>query len=384
MKRKSIYLAAILGAATLIVATIAWRKIQTPNAKAESAPATKTIEAGIISAPGRVEPVSEEIEVGAEISGKIREVRVEEGDRVARGQILAVLENADYKAQVAAAEADIQNYTAQIDSAKARLMGAESESRRVINGARTEERREALAAVAQAEATARNAVVELDRRRQLYRDGDIPREELDRAKRDADVASARAEELKQRAAFVSAEAREEDRTRAQSNTVLARAQIGEAVAQLARARARLAEARAVLDKTIVCAPLSGTVLRKRMRAGESFSIEARDAAKGSIFTLADTTALRVRVDVDERDVGRLRIGQNAYVTAEGYGDRRFTGHVIRVGQVMGKKNVRTEEPTERVDTKILETLVELDVNQELPTGLRVDAFISVGLLASNR
>jgi HlyD family secretion protein len=49
--------------------------------------------------------------------------------------------------------------------------------------------------------------------------------------------------------------------------------------------------------------------------------------------------------------------------------------VVRVGQQLGPKNVRTDEPTEKVDTKILETLVELDPGAQLPDGLRVDAFI---------
>jgi len=49
--------------------------------------------------------------------------------------------------------------------------------------------------------------------------------------------------------------------------------------------------------------------------------------------------------------------------------------VICVGQQLGRKNLRTDEPTEKVDTKILETLVELDRGAELPVGLRVDAFI---------
>ena len=46
-----------------------------------------------------------------------------------------------------------------------------------------------------------------------------------------------------------------------------------------------------------------------------------------------------------------------------------------MGQQLGPKNVRTDEPTEKVDTKILETLVELDAGSQLPDGLRVDAFI---------
>ena len=71
-----------------------------------------------------------------------------------------------------------------------------------------------------------------------------------------------------------------------------------------------------------------------------------------IVTLADDSSLRVRLDVDEVDVARLRVGQPAFVTAEAYGKHKFAGHVIRVGRILGKKNVRSEEPTERVDTKI--------------------------------
>ncbi len=52
--------------------------------------------------------------------------------------------------------------------------------------------------------------------------------------------------------------------------------------------------------------------------------------------------------------------------------------MIRVGRILGKKNVRTDEPSEHVDTKILETLVELDPGQQLPLGLRVDSFVERG------
>jgi len=67
--------------------------------------------------------------------------------------------------------------------------------------------------------------------------------------------------------------------------------------------------------------------------------------------------------------------QKVYVTADAFGKQQFWGHVIRVGQQLGRKNVRTDEPTEHVDTKILETLVELDAGTQLPIGLRVDGFI---------
>ena len=97
-----------------------------------------------------------------------------------------------------------------------------------------------------------------------------------------------------------------------------------------------------------------------------------------VITMADDSVLRVRLGVDESDVSKLKVGQRAYVTAEAYGTHKFWGHVIRVGRILGKKNVRTDEPSEHVDTKILETLVELEPGQQLPLGLRVDSFVESG------
>ena len=127
----------------------------------------------------------------------------------------------------------------------------------------------------------------------------------------------------------------------------------------------------MLEKTIVRSPIDGVVLRRHAKAGESVSTQF----DSPIVTLADRSAVRVRVDVDETDVARLHVGQAAYVTADAFGTRRFPGKVIRVGQLLGKKNVRTDEPTERVDQKVLETLVELEDGKDLPLGLRVRAYL---------
>jgi HlyD family secretion protein len=97
-----------------------------------------------------------------------------------------------------------------------------------------------------------------------------------------------------------------------------------------------------------------------------------------VVTMADDAVLRVRLDVDEADVSKLKVGERAYLTAEAYGDHKFWGTVIRVGGILGRKSIRTDEPSEHVDTKILETLVELDGGQRLPLGLRVDAFVERG------
>ena len=61
----------------------------------------------MIAGPGRVEPSSEDIKIGSELSGRLKSVNVEEGDAIQRGQVLAELENADYRAQVESSRANV-------------------------------------------------------------------------------------------------------------------------------------------------------------------------------------------------------------------------------------------------------------------------------------
>ncbi len=299
----------------------------------------------LIAGPGRVEPYSEDIKIGSELSGRLKLVKVEEGDTIHRGEVLAELENADYRAQV--------------ESARANVVAKEATLRKVINGARHQERDQAWSSVNEAKAVMENAQAELHRRQELFSAGVVSREELDRYAREADVAKAKYQSAVEQHSLVDDHAREEDRSFAEADLQLAQAQ--------------LAEAQARYDKTFIRSSIDGTVLRKHHRSGESVSNSS--TVPDPILTIGDRNVLRVRVDVDETDVSKVRVGQKAYVTADAFGKQKFWGHVVRVGQQLGPKNVRTDEPTERVDTKILETLVELDPGTQLPDGLRVDAFI---------
>jgi HlyD family secretion protein len=298
----------------------------------------------LAAGPGRVEPLSEEVRVSSQLAGVLHEVLVDEGDRVTAGQVIARLDNDEYHARVAAAEAD--------------LRAREADARRVRNGARDEERQEAVAVEQEAQAVVDNSRADLARLRELAQEKVISQQELDRGEQAARVAQARLDAARQRASLVAASAREEDQARADSAVALT--------------HARLNEARALLAKTTISSPIEGVVLRRHRKAGESVSAEF-DAP---IVTVADRSRLRVRVDVDETDVARIHVGQAAYVTADAFGSRQFPGRVVRVGQILGRKNFRTDEPTERVDTKILETLLELEDGHELPIGLRVQAFVA--------
>jgi multidrug resistance efflux pump len=317
--------------------------------KKVTAPAVeKAIEKTTVAGPGRVEPDSEEVKIGSELNGKLREVRVEEGEQVKKGQVLAVLVNDEYRAAVENSEALVRQ--------------KEAAWRKVMNGSRTQERHESEANVREAETVEANARSEMERRQQLWKAGVTSREEAERYDREFGVARAKLEAARQHFRLVDDQSREEDRSAAR--------------AELDEAKAQLDENRAIYEKTWIRAPFDGTILRKHHRTGES--ITNSSVTQDPVFTMGDVSGLRVRVDVDETDVSRVREGQQAYVTAQAYRGQKFQGKVIRVGGQLGPKNVRTDEPQEKIDTKILETLVQLDKGVALPVGLRVDAYIETG------
>lgn len=327
-------------------AALAWTFASRRSVQAAPAPTPTTQRSPYIAAAGRVEPAGEEIKIGSEMDGKLARVLVDEGDDVRRGQVLAVLTNGDYQARVSIAKATVDERRAALD--------------RLRNGARDEEKLESEAQLREALAQMQTALSERDRRQTLLDRGAISRSEYDLTARDYETARARVDAARERLKLVRRQTRIEDLHRAE--------------AELGEAEANVQEAQALLEKTYIRAPIDGRVLRRYRKSGESVS------GKGDtpIVSLGDLGRLRVRVDVDEVDVAKLHVGQSAWVTADAYNGRKFTGHVVRIGQALGRKNVRTDEPSERVDTKILETLVELDPGQQLPIGLRVDAFLEVG------
>jgi multidrug resistance efflux pump len=332
-------LAGALGAAYLH--NRATRTVVSAASAVDQPPITKSVVAG----PGLVEPNSEDVQVGSELAGKLKQVLAEEGDVVKKGQVLAILVNDDYRAQV--------------ESSRAQVHQAEAAYEKILNGSRAQERAESAASMHQAEAVEASARADWDRRQKLFDAGVISREELEHYHRDFDVAEQQFQAAKQRFHLIDDRQRDED--------------IASAKAQLENARAQLDASQAVFAKTLMRAPFDGTILRKHHRTGES--ITNSSVTPDPVFTMGDVGGLRVRVDVDESDVARVANGQRVYCTANAYGNQKFWGHVIRVAGKLGHKNLRTDEPNEKTDTKILETLVQLDSGVHLPVGLRVDAYI---------
>lgn len=297
----------------------------------------------LIAGNGVVEPADRETKVAGEIAGRIAIVHAEEGRHVAAGDPLVELESDVERSALAAAEAD--------------LRVAQAELERTAKGLRAED---IDAAAAEAEAAVAKASMSegtLGRVEQLAKTGAATADELDRARRQAaiDRQTATAAEARRRAAL--AGSRVED-------VLVARA-------RKAAAEARRDQAKAALDRRTVRSPIAGEVLAMKYRAGEFYAPGGADP----LAIVGDTSKLRVRMDVDERDVARVKIGAAAFVTLNAFPGEKFEGKVVSIGRRMGRKNIRTDDPVERIDTKILEIVIELDRPNGLMPGLRVRSHI---------
>jgi len=299
---------------------------------------------GVVGGNGIVEPAQRETKVAAQVSAVVQGVKVSEGDQVKAGDLLVQLDDAVERAALAAAKAEL-------DGERANLA-------RTLRGLRLEDRDQVAAEAQSLRARAELSASVLARTEQLAKAGASTIDELDRARRQAqsDQASFQATQARLRAA--EAGSRAEDITFQR--------------ARVASAEAKLAQATASAERLAVRAPLDGEVLQVKVRPGELYSPTGSEP----LVVMGDTRRLRVRMDVDERDIARVALGSSAYVTADAFGTRRFTGKVVEIGRRFGRKNVRTDDPVERNDTKILEVVLELEGSALLVTGQRVTCLVS--------
>jgi HlyD family secretion protein len=296
----------------------------------------------LVGGNGIVEPRQRETRLAGAASGVVSVIHVKEGDKVAEGDVLLELESLVEKAAIVAAQADLAQAQANLD--------------RTARGLRPEDRAATASDAAAAKARADLSAATLTRTEALAKGGASTPDELDRARLNAaaDAASATAAEAREKATL---SGRPED--------------VSAGGAGVRAAKARLEQAQATLDRRVIRAPYAGEILQVKARVGEYYS----PGASEPLLVLGDTSKLRVRMDVDERDVAKIALGKTAFVTADAFGDKKYCGKVAEIGRRMGRKNIRTDEPTERLDTKILEVVVDLDDAEGLVPGLRVTSYI---------
>src|SRR3977135_3367457 len=308
--------------------------------------ATATI---AFASPGRVEGASETTQVGAAADGILKAVYVKEGQFVKRGTVLGEIACEELQAslQTAIAEAD----------------GARQTRTRILRGARDEEKKIATEKTAAARATFDEAKSRLQMQRALYQREQVSRATYDQSVRDLGVADANLRAAVRTEELLAAPPLQEEKARADAEVLAA------------EGRVRTVQER--IGKCSILAPIDGTVLRVYARAGESFST----VTPRPLFSLADTSARRVKAEVDERDLGKVTIGQSVIIQADGLGGNKFRGTVATISAVLGRKSVYTGDPSDKIDRDVLEAVINLTHDaQSLPIGLRVTVqFLSSGI-----
>ena len=224
--------------------------------------------------------------VAAKLPGRIADLRVSEGSYLKRGDIIATLENDDYRAQSAQADAALLTSRADLSEAQAARDVAAKEA----------ERFRAM------RATSPDLVAE---------------EEYDAAASRAMQAAARAQ--------------------------AAEARIQSAVANRSFARANM-------ENTIIRAPFTGTVLRKEAEIGEVVAPSVGGGlTRGAVVTMADLTTLEVEVDVNEAYIARVTKAQPAKITLDAYPDTSFRGEVRQVVPTADRQRATVQVKVSIVD-----------------------------------
>ncbi|GIX30756.1 MAG: hemolysin D [Porticoccaceae bacterium] len=258
------------------------------------------------------------------IAGAVREVRVSDTDRVARGQVLVVLDDADARAELDAARA-------QLAAARQRYRQAEAEGKRLAAAlaAAAAERQQAEAAVAAAAAEVERARYLYERRRRLAEQGAVAEEELVRARADFAVAEAALEEARRRLAAAGA-AREAAAAALAANEVITGVGDVERDPAVRAARARLAAARLALARTVIRAPVAGVVVQRTVQVGQQV------AAGAPLMRIAPLHAAWVDANFRETQLARIAPGQRARLISDLYGDEVvYRGRVVGIGGASG-------------------------------------------------
>ena len=289
--------------------------------------------AATVLAIGALRPqIGAEVRVGSRISGRVQRLRANIGDRVTKGQVIAELETAELDAIVAEREA-------QLRLAEARLAAQDTSS--------PEGLARAAAEVARAVATEQLTSAELTRQEQLL---------ASRGATTADVEAARERHLVAQAQLSTAR-REFDLAQR------------EARAEHSRAVASLELAKVERSFTIIRAPISGTISAVATQEGETV---AAGLSAPTFVTIVDLNRLQVHAYVDEVDIGKVRLRQEATFAVDAFPARDFVGRVAAI------------YPTATIQDNVVKYIVALDIADDSVGLLRPEMTASVRITLEPR
>ena len=322
-----------------------------------------------VVATGRVAPVTE-IAIANKIPGRIKRVLVAEGTEVRVGQAIIEFDNHEYATQVQQADARLSTAQADVRLAQRSLEAARARWVEAKSGSRPQEIARARADLDQAQQRWLNAELERKRLKRLFDTELIARSQYDAADTEAQVARARVRSAEEFLSLVIAGPKPETIAAMWAQVKEAEAAHRRAESQVTQAQADVEYARAVLKTTVLESTLNGKVTRKLVEPGEAVDVGM------PLVIVADVTRTLVKAEIDETDAAKLRLGNPADVTSEAFPGRIFRGTIVEIGQAVGKRKIRPDDPAKIQDTKVLEAKIELgEDGNDLKLGMTVDAKI---------
>jgi HlyD family secretion protein len=296
------------------------------------------------SATGKVEPRDGDIRIGSQVAGLIVDVPVKSNDKVQAGDVLVRLDDADLRARHQSARSEVE------------VREREREEEPATKGIGLD-RRKAQDDVAKAERDVFASQQAFDLALAIFRAGNGKADDVSAARQK--LATAKSDLTDARNALIKIETGEE------APPLMTRLETA-----LEQARADLAQVETAIERTRIRAPSDGTVLNVFAKTGEL----AAPSVEAALLTFGDVTSLRVRAELEEREVVKVRVGQAAVIRVDAYPDREFAGTVTSTAASLGSPRIVARGPRKPNDVEVLEVLVSLDGQPPLLPGMRVDVF----------
>ncbi len=247
---------------------------------------------------------TDEVIVSSEIQGRLQQLLVNQGDAVTNGQLLALIQPQEWKADMEFYANTEQQSAAEVAQAKADLKFQEAQTSNQIRQAEAT-LAAAEAQVKQAEADLENASLNFQREQDLFKRGADSQQAYDQARTALKATTARVDSLRKQAQAAQAAV---ELARANADQVAARRAALEAnVHRLAAAGAQKEKARVQLNYTQIRAPVDGIVDVRAALQGEVVN-----PGQG-IVTLINADSLWVRADVEESYIDQIRLGEKLTV-----------------------------------------------------------------------
>ena len=266
-----------------------------------------------ISAKGIVEP-NFQVEVKSKASGKVLTFPFKEGDYIKKGQALLQLNKNDETRNVAKAQADLMSGEAGLKKAETALLLQKTRYETDLQLTASE--------VEEAEANLKESEDKKNRQTDLFEQKFSSQESFDNA-----VTSF----IVNQEYLIQAKASHQAAKNAIHDIEMKKHEVELAQAEVKHRQITLDESNERLDETDIYAPITGVIIQKLVEEGQIISSGISNVSGGTTLAeIADMSRMFITADVDETDIGAIRVGQKVDVTADAFYGKSFKGQVLRI------------------------------------------------------